>query len=84
MEEGSEISGIDGRAIYLEDGGIATVYGSIEDITANSVMTLDPATGNNLGSGASNDGFAGIAVAALGNSTFTLGENGTITRIASQ
>ena len=83
MEEGSEISGIDGRAIYLEDGGIATVYGSIEDITANSVMTLHPATGNNLGSGASNDGFAGIAVAALGNSTFTLGENGTITRIAS-
>ena len=83
MKEGSEISDIDGRAIYLEDGGIATVYGSIEDITANSVMAYDPANNATPGGGATGNGFAGIAVAARGNSTFILGENGTITRIAS-
>ena len=86
MQVGSEISGIDGRAIFLEDGGIAKVCGSITDITANSVMTFDPETGKSLGSGASgNDGggFAGIAVAARGNSKFTLGEKGSITEIKS-
>ncbi|WP_418401468.1 hypothetical protein [Anaerotignum lactatifermentans] len=82
MQEGSEISGIDGRAIFLEDGGIATVCGSITDITANSVMTYDPEKGSSLGGGALG-GFGGIAVAARGNSTFTLGKNGIITRIVS-
>lgn len=82
MEAGSEISNIDGRAIFLEDGGIATVCGSIEDITANSTMTYEPDKGTGLGSGAQG-GFGGIAVAARGNSTFTLGKGGTITRIVS-
>lgn len=82
MQEGSEISGIDGRAIFLEDGGIATVCGSITDIAANSVMTYDPEKGSSLGGGALG-GFGGIAVAARGNSTFTLGKNGIITRIVS-
>lgn len=82
MQEGSEISGIDGRAIFLEDGGIATVCGSITDITANSVMTYDPEKGSSLGGGALG-GFGGIVVAARGNSTFTLGKNGIITRIVS-
>jgi uncharacterized repeat protein (TIGR02543 family) len=82
MQNGSEISNIDGRAIYLEDGGIADIDGAIHDITANSVMTYDPEKGTGLGSGAQG-GFGGIALAARGNSTFTLGEGGTITRIAS-
>lgn len=83
MQEGSEISGIDGRAIFLEDGGIATVCGSITDITANSVMTYDPEKSSSLGGGALGGGFGGIAVAARGNSTFTLGKSGIITRIVS-
>ena len=82
MQYGSEISNIDGRAIFLEDGGLATVCGSIENITANSVMTYDPAKGTGLGGG-SMGGFGGIAVAAKGNSTFTLGEKGKISSIIS-
>lgn len=80
MEEGSSIEKIDGRAIYLEDGGNATVNGSIQDITANGVMTSDPAKGSDLGGGASG-GFGGIAVAALGNSHFTLESAGSISDI---
>ena len=83
IQKGAEISSIDGRAVFLEDGGIATVYGSIKDITANSHMTFNPANGSSLGGGASNNGFAGIAVAAVGNSIFTLGEKGTIANIVS-
>lgn len=80
MEEGSSIEKIDGRAIYLEDGGNATVNGSIQNITANGVMTSDPAKGSDLGGGASG-GFGGIAVAALGNSHFTLESAGSISDI---
>lgn len=80
MEEGSSIEKIDGRAIYLEDGGNATVNGSIQNITANSVMTSDPAKGSTPGEGASG-GFGGIAVAALGNSHFTLESAGSISDI---
>lgn len=80
MEEGSSIEKIDGRAIYLEDGGNATVNGSIQNITANGVMTSDPAKGSDLGGGASG-GFGGIAVAALGNSHFTLENAGSISDI---
>lgn len=65
MQEGSEISGIDGRAIYLEDGGIATIDGAIHDITSNEVMTDNPEKGSNQGKGATGDGFAGIALALL-------------------
>lgn len=82
MQAGSEISDIDGRAIFLEDGGIATVCGTITGITANSFMTFNPEKGTDLGGGAQ-DGFAGIAVAARGNSSFTLGENGKISNINS-
>ena len=80
MEAGASITDIDGRAIYLEDGGNATVNGSIQNITANSVMTSDPATGSDRGGGASG-GFGGIAVAALGNSHFTLESAGSISDI---
>lgn len=83
MKEGAEISGISGRAVFLEDGALASVRGSIYDISSNDKMTLDPATGTNLGKGAMNDGFAGIAVAALGNSTFTLADQGSISNIKS-
>lgn len=82
MQAGSEISGIDGRAIFLEDGGIAKVCGAITNITANSVMTFNPEKGDGLGGGAQG-GFGGIAVAARGNSTFTLGEKGSLTGIKS-
>lgn len=83
MQEGSEISGIDGRAIFLEDGGIATIDGAIHDITSNEVMTDNPAKGSNLGGGATGGGFAGIAFALFGNSHATLTENGEIYKIAS-
>ena len=83
MQEGSEISGIDGRAIYLEDGGIATIDGAIHDITSNEVMTDNPEKGSNQGKGATGDGFAGIALALFGNSHATLTENGEIYKIAS-
>ncbi len=80
MEAGASIKDINGRAIYLEDGGNATVNGSIQNITANGVMTSDPAKGSDLGGGASG-GFGGIAVAALGNSHFTLESAGSISDI---
>ena len=80
MEAGASIKDIDGRAIYLEDGGNATVNGSIQNITANSVMTSDPAKGSTPGEGALG-GFGGIAVAALGNSHFTLESAGSISDI---
>ena len=79
MEEGSSIEKIDGRAIYLEDGAMPREC-SIQNITANGVMTSDPAKGSDLGGGASG-GFGGIAVAALGNSHFTLESAGSISDI---
>ena len=83
MKAGSSVSNIDGRAIFLEDGGVADVYGAISDITANSYMTFDPGKGSTPGGGGTNNGFAGIAVAITGNSTFTLGEGGTVSNIVS-
>ena len=83
MQEGSEIKDIDGRAFFLEDGGSARVCGTITNITANGYMAYDPSNGATPGGGATNNGFAGIAVAARGNSTFTLGESGEMTNIAS-
>lgn len=83
MKAGSSVSNIDGRAIFLEDGGVADVYGAISDITANSYMTFDPGKGSNPGGGGTNNGFAGIAAAITGNSTFTLGEGGTVSNIVS-
>ena len=83
MKAGSSINNIDGRAIFLEDGGVADVYGAISGITANSYMTFDPGKGSNPGGGGTNNGFAGIAAAITGNSTFTLGEGGTVSNIVS-
>lgn len=83
MKAGSSVSNIDGRAIFLEDGGVADVYGAISGITANSYMTFDPGKGSNPGGGGTNNGFAGIAAAITGNSTFTLGEGGTVSNIVS-
>ena len=83
MKAGSSINNIDGRAIFLEDGGVADVYGAINDITANSYMTFDPGKGSTPGGGGTNNGFAGIAAAITGNSTFTLGEGGTVSNIVS-
>ena len=81
MEEGSEIRDIDGRAVYLEDGGIATIDGTIHNITSNDKMTDNPATGASLGKGATGDGFAGIVFALFGNSHATLTGNGEIYNI---
>lgn len=83
MKAGSSVSNIDGRAIFLEDGGVADVYGAISGITANSYMTFDPGKGSTPGGGGTNNGFAGIAAAITGNSTFTLGEGGTVSNIVS-
>lgn len=83
MKAGSSVSNIDGRAIFLEDGGVADVYGAISGITANSYMTLDPGKGSTPGGGGTNNGFAGVAAAITGNSTFTLGEGGTVSNIVS-
>ncbi len=83
MKAGSSVSNIDGRAIFLEDGGVADVYGAISGITANSYMTFDPGKGSTPGGGGMNNGFAGIAAAITGNSTFTLGEGGTVSNIVS-
>ncbi len=83
MKAGSSVSNIDGRAIFLEDGGIADVYGAISGITANSYMTFDPGKGSTPGGGGTNNGFAGVAAAITGNSTFTLGEGGTVSNIVS-
>ena len=83
MKAGSSVSNIDGRAIFLEDGGVADVYGAISGITANSYMTLDPGKGSTPGGGGTGNGFAGIAAAITGNSTFTLGEGGTVSNIVS-
>lgn len=75
VQSGAKIAGIDGRAMYLEDGAYAQVTGSIENITANAVMANTPDKTTDLGGGAMNGGFAGIAVAAWGNSTFVLGDD---------
>lgn len=83
MQDGSEICDIDGRAIYLEDGGIADIDGDIHDITSNEVMTDEPEKGGNKGKGATGDGFAGIALALYVNSHATLKEHGDIYNIAS-
>lgn len=83
MKAGASINNIDGRAIFLEDGGVADVCGAISDITANSYMTFDPGKGSTPGGGGTNNGFAGIAAAIAGNSTFTLGEGGTVSNIVS-
>ncbi|WP_129583778.1 S-layer homology domain-containing protein [Thermophilibacter mediterraneus] len=72
VKAGAKISGIDGRAIYLEDGGYASVAGEISDITANNVMMPYPdREGVELGGGKTG-AFSGIAVAAMGNSTIVL------------
>lgn len=83
MKAGSSVSNIDGRAIFLEDGGVADVCGAISGITANSYMTFDPGKGSTPGGGGTNNGFAGVAAAITGNSTFTLGEGGTVSNIVS-
>ncbi len=72
MQAGSSIHDLSGRAIYLEDGGVANIGGSVHDVAANSVMMADPSEeGKDLGAGGKG-GFAGIAIAAFGNSVATL------------
>lgn len=83
MKAGSSIDGIDGRAMFLEDGSVANVAGNISNITANRYMTFDPSKGTGLGGGATGDGFAGIVAAVRGNSTFDLKAGGTVSKIIS-
>lgn len=71
MKAGSSISGIDGRAIYCEDGGTALINGEISNITSNETMEHF--------NYASNGGFGGIAIYSEAKaSTIKLGETGTI------
>lgn len=65
MEEGSVITGVNGRAVYL-DGGSATINGTISDITGNDNMW---------------QGQCGVAVHVRGNAAAVLGKTGRITRI---
>lgn len=83
MKAGSSIDGIDGRAMFLEDGSVANVAGNISNITANRYMTFDPSKGTGLGGGATGNGFAGIVAAVRGNSTFDLKAGGTVSKIIS-
>ena len=70
IDSGASIHDIDGRAIYLEDGGSALVNGDIHSIVPNDKMQYY--------NHASNGGFGGMVCYAEANSSFTLGESGVI------
>lgn len=77
MQEGSSISGIDGRAIYCEDGGTAVINGTISDIKPNKTMKK--------WNGGMGGGFAGLAIYTNPNTAkVALGETGTICDIGSE
>ncbi len=76
-ETGSSIEGIDGRAIYADNGGVTTFSGSIKDITSNEVMKAAVNVGNG------GQGFGGVAYYGDGHTQFTLGDCGSITDIKS-
>ena len=70
IDSGASIHDIDGRAIYLEDGGSALVNGEIHSIVPNNKMQYY--------NHASNGGFGGMVCYAEANSSFTLGKSGVI------
>ena len=76
-ENGSSIEGIDGRAIFADNGGVTTFAGTIKNVTSNEVMKEATNTGS-MGSG-----FGGMAYYGSGNTKFTLGKGGSITDIKS-
>ena len=83
IENGASIEGIDGRAIFSEDGGLAEIHGAITDITSNEYMMRDPSkAGTDLGGGGMT-GFGGMAIAAVGNSEITIADGGKISNIKS-
>lgn len=76
-ETGSSIEGIDGRAIYADNGGVTTFGGAIKNITSNEVMKAAVNVGNG------GQGFGGVAYYGDGHTEFTLSEGGSITDIKS-
>lgn len=84
IQKGASISGIDGRAIFSEDGGSVSIAGTISDISANEVMMSNPYNSSTGSGEGAMTGFGGIAVAALGNSSITLEETGVISQIKSK
>ena len=76
-EAGSSIEGIDGRAIYADNGGVTTFSGAIKNITSNEVMKAA------VGVGGGGQGFGGVAYYGDGHTQLTLGEGGSITEIKS-
>ena len=83
VQEDASIHGIDGRAMYLEDGATATVNGSIYDITSNETMRSADGGNADTGGGGALNGFGGIVFAIQRNSSATLGETGTVYNIQS-
>lgn len=76
-ETGSSIEGIDGRAVYADNGGVTTFSGAIKNITSNEVMKAAVKVGNG------GQGFGGVAYYGDGHTEFTLSEGGSITDIKS-
>lgn len=76
-ETGSSIEGIDGRAVYADNGGVTTFGGAIKNITSNEVMKAAVGVGNG------GQGFGGVAYYGDGHTKFTLSEGGSITDIKS-
>lgn len=76
-EAGALIEGIDGRAVYSDNGGVTNYCGGIKDITSNECMVK----AKNVGNGGS--GFGGVAYYGEGHTRFTLGNGGFITDIRS-
>ena len=66
---GSSIEGIDGRAIYADNGGVTTFAGSIKNITSSEAVK------------SAED--AGVAYYGSGNTVFTLASGGLIENIKS-
>ena len=79
VEAGASIESVDGRAVYIDNGGITSVNGTIKDITTNDYMIHSTDIGPSGGS----IHFGGIVAYVDGNSVFTLGSAGSISDIKS-
>lgn len=68
-EQGSSIEGIDGRAIFADNGGVTTFAGTIKNITSSEKVKIPD--------------DAGVAYYGSGNTKFTLASGGVIESINS-
>ena len=79
VEAGASIESVDGRAVYIDNGGITAVNGTVKNITTNDYMMHSTDIGPSGGS----SHFGGIVAYVDGNSVFTLGGMGSIADIKS-